>query len=148
MGLKCSRGELTHIMGVSNDIMSKYIAAGMPQEVQGSRGIASVFDTAAVFRWFLTYRDDPGPRDVAEVARGRLAEANATRAEMEVLERRGQLVDPNELLAPIQERLSNVRSRIVAIPGRCAIQIDPEHPARVERIIKHEIAGAMEMLNA
>ena len=80
-------------------------------------------------------------------ARKRLDAARADLAELDLAERKGELIPAQEVADEIMVMVSNMKARLVAIPSKTAPLISPEAPARTEKIIREQIYEALEELS-
>ena len=80
-------------------------------------------------------------------ARKRLDAARADLAELELAEKKHELIPAQEVADGFSVMVSNMKARLVAIPSKTAPLISPEAPARTEKIIREQIYEALDELS-
>jgi len=141
-----TRERLAGILGCSPTTIDRYRRAGCPQLKHGRTSQGHEFNTAEIVKWLIE-RSGSGaaPADASQAeARRRRELANAELAELKLRKLRGELVAIEDCLPILREELANVRSRLMAIPGRLAQSLAAMTDAlAVERAIDDEIQGAL-----
>jgi phage terminase Nu1 subunit (DNA packaging protein) len=122
------RTELAEIFGVSLTTVDHWTRAGAPHDSSGS---GPKFNTAEVVDWRVAQAvekaTEAAPADqTLDEARRRKTQAEAELAEIELAEKRGQVVQIGEAAKLVAEEYTAVRSRLLAIPNKLAPQIAVE----------------------
>lgn len=150
-GQKVNRKQLADVFGMSLPTVDAWVRAGCPFDQKGASGREWVFDTADVMRWREDMaRADAGGQDVQDDAalKRRKMTAEAKTAELDLLERMGQVADIaavervwSRVLAELQ---SNLRGSFVT---RCESQLLGETDGRAfKRTLLAEVDSALEVL--
>jgi phage terminase Nu1 subunit (DNA packaging protein) len=109
------------------------------------------FNSADVLAW-REGRDAEGGATTgsltSEQVRRRYTLANAELKEMQLAEKRGELVSISAVTATLADELTAVRGRLLAMPGRLAGQLAIiSDPAEIEAAIDEEVRGALTELS-
>jgi phage terminase Nu1 subunit (DNA packaging protein) len=143
------------ILGVSPTTLDRYVAAGCPVETRGELRREYQFNSAAVIAWRdqrdAAAREKAGAAGLtgAESARERYTLASAELKELQLAERRGLMISVEDVAPILADELANVRSRLMAMPGRLAtVLADMTDPATIETTIEEEVAGALSELKS
>lgn len=119
-GVRCSQRELGEFFGVSATTIRNWVNAGCPVFERGSRGNPHVFDSAAVFEWRMSEiqrdADSKTPGRNFEAARARAVAARAGIMEMNLAQRRGELVEVAEAAAIVAKEYAIVRAGFISLP--------------------------------
>src|SRR4051812_43851721 len=111
-----TRQELALAMAVAAGTITKWERDGMPVAKKFHRGKPSLFDLNAVNAW----REATAPAKEEglslEQERAKLAVLAQAKAEMELAERRGELVDRSEVVATARSVLAALAAKIRGIP--------------------------------
>ena len=83
---------------------------------------------------------------VIDEDRNRHIAARADLAELDLAAKRRDFVPADEVSAAIKMVITNMKIRLEAIPTRTAILVNPEKPAKAEKIISGQIRAALEDL--
>jgi phage terminase Nu1 subunit (DNA packaging protein) len=76
-------------------------------------------------------------------AKRRYTQAQAELKELELAEKRSQMVSVEDVMPILADELANVRSRLMAMPGRLAVELAAvSDAAAIERLIADETAAA------
>jgi terminase small subunit / prophage DNA-packing protein len=143
-----NREELAGILAVAPTTVDRFVRSGCPIIERGKTSQGHRLNTAHVIGWLRERErgaagDGDGDSSQAAVRR-RLTLAQAELAEMKAAERRGQMVAIEDVMPAIAEGLANVRSRLMAMPGRLAVTLAlVSDPAQIERAIEDEVRGAL-----
>jgi phage terminase Nu1 subunit (DNA packaging protein) len=109
------------------------------------------FNTGAVIAW-LRQRDAEGgnPTDAAksqQEERRRYMAASAELKELRLAEKRGSMIRVEDVVPIVADELANVRSRLMAMPGRLAPAIaGMQDQAQIEAAIRDEVTAALSEL--
>jgi terminase small subunit / prophage DNA-packing protein len=147
-GEVATRERMAGIFGCSVTTVDRYLRAGMPGEKLGKE---HQINTAAAIRWLIersSGASSDGESSQAD-ARRRLTAAAAELKELQLAEKRGQMVAIEDVTPILAEELANVRSRLMAMPGRLAQSlVGMPDPAAIERTIMEEVTGALSEITA
>lgn len=144
-----NKQQLAELQGVSLPTITAWMAEGMPVAQKGGRGVSYGFDNAEVTEWRIAREQARGKR-VAESekdAKGRKTSAEADLAEMKAAQLRSELVVLADIVADVQNDLTKVRARLLAIPTRAAPLVVGmnEHAAR--KLINDLVLEALDELS-
>ncbi|MGH7856215.1 MAG: terminase small subunit, Nu1, partial [Candidatus Binatia bacterium] len=107
------------------------------------------YDLAACIRGYVKYLQEcafgAGTADL-QAERGRLIRARADMAELELGERRAELIPAEELVRNLTWFVTAARSRLLALPRRIALRVDPKNPRELETAVDAEIRLILEEL--
>jgi terminase small subunit / prophage DNA-packing protein len=96
MGKVVNKHDLSEILGISERTLTVWQRQGLPMSPRGVRGEPNVYDVPKVIRWWLRREvhkvQDEQPRD-------RLARVQADKVELELAEKRGELI-PKAAIRP------------------------------------------------
>jgi phage terminase small subunit/phage terminase Nu1 subunit (DNA packaging protein) len=139
-----SQAEFARAHGVSRKTVTKWKAEGRLVLAGGEVDVAATdarLFAAGLgrFRAPVAAAGEPGGE-----AKRRYTQAQAELKELELAEKRGQMVSVEDVAPILADELANVRSRLMAMPGRLAVELAAvSDAAAIERLITHEIAGAL-----
>ena len=120
-----NRAELASIFGTSLPTIDAWVRAGMPCVQEGGRGVEYRFNTREVIAWRSAREALPGgaggtgPETLDEAKRRREI-TNADLAEIELAEKRGQVVPIEHVAKQVGRLLASVKARLLAIPTKAA----------------------------
>jgi phage terminase Nu1 subunit (DNA packaging protein) len=143
--------ELSSLLGCSPRHLRRLAAAGLPGPTSnaGGRGKAALYDLGSVLAWQRTaaaVADAP-----ASSARDRYLLALATKAELDVAVRRGELVEQAEVDRDAADVALRTRARLRAVPSAVVTQVvadAPERRAEVHGLLLRAIDEALRELAA
>lgn len=146
-----NKGELCRVLGCTIATLDSYIGAGLPYVEKPTQGAkAWTFDLTEVVPWII--KRERGLRE-ANVdnpfvnAKTRATSAMAGLKEMELAEKRGQMVSVDDVTTALEQEYAVVKTSLRSIPGRvsqlCAVEHDP---ARIEELLKREVDQVLEEL--
>ena len=119
-----NRAELAAIHGVSLPTVDTWRNAGCPVEREGGKGATYQYNTKAVIEWRLQQaRADKragGTAGTLDEAKLRKETANAELAEIELAEKRAQVVPIDHVAKQFGKVLATVKARMLAIPTKAA----------------------------
>jgi phage terminase Nu1 subunit (DNA packaging protein) len=145
--MKCNRNKLARILGKDVKTIDKMVADGMPylhRPGDASGAKAWMFDSGAVVRWVTGAEKDHRLSDAKE----RIDAAIAALKELELGEKRGDLVRVEDVLTRVVGGDAIIKSRLRAIPGRVAHLVAVESdPAKAEAILRKEVKVALSQLD-
>jgi phage terminase Nu1 subunit (DNA packaging protein) len=146
-----NREEMSGILAVSPTTLDRYVRSGCPLLERGTTSQGHKFNTGAVIGW-LRQRDaeagDPtdAARSQAEERRRPMA-ASAELKELQLAEKRGLMISVEDVVPIVADELAEVRSRLMALPGRLAQGlVGMQDAAAIEGAIRDEIAAALSEL--
>lgn len=109
-----SQSELAEIFGTTRETINEWQGQGMPFQPRAGIGGANAYATGACSRWRAAHEARAAAG--GETPKDRLARVQAERIELELAERRGQLV-PVEAIEPAWERVvAAVRTSVLTLP--------------------------------
>jgi len=108
--------ELADVFGVTPRRVSQMVAEGLPRLPKGGH------DLADACRWYCTRLKNQAASTRGELAQGRarLATAKASREELELAARRGELIDAEAARITIFNTVRRARDMLLAVPDRVA----------------------------
>ena len=148
-----NRAELADFFGVAKTTVDDWIRRGCPAlEKSKGKGSSWRFSSAQVSSWLLDEARESGIRDTAAIdfdeAKRRKTAADAALAELSLKERRGELVDAEEIRQVGQEAFLLVRQGLESIPQqlapRFAVMTDPK---RIEKLLRDAISERLHALS-
>lgn len=155
--MRSNRTQIADVLGVNKVTVDTYVREGMPavERADRSRGIEWVFDTSLCIKWLIeravarvARSSDAGPESF-EDAKTRDKSAVAGLREMQLAERRKELVAIDDVVERVEAQYAIVKSGLRAIPGRVSQLLAVEaDPARVEAVLKAEINVVLSALSA
>lgn len=138
-----SRTELAQLLSTSPDMISKYIAEGMPVLVTGNgRGRRTMLDLADILPWILSRKTGS-----AEEARTRKDNEMADKLALANQVTRGELVKVEVVAATFAECASTIKARLRRIPDAVAdrvVKVKSQHDAK--KLLLAEIDEALSEL--
>jgi len=151
-GRRVSQIDLAAILGVSTQTVRSWERQGMPVLSKTSRGHAAQYNTAEVIRWrgeqlTLAAGGDADAMDWEE-ARRRKTAAEAALAEMDVAQRRGELVEVASVGQLVTEEYATVRANILAMPGELAPDLEHLTVLEIEELLTSKVTEVLDALSA
>lgn len=147
-----NKAELARAFGVSTTAIDNWLSRGCPYVAAPDRpGKAYRFNLAAVVAWRIermteTAATAGGDVDLAEAKRRR-AVAEAELSELDLAERRGDLLAREDVDAAMTGAFARVRARLLALPSAvAAAAADETEPGTVERLLSAAIYEALQEL--
>src|SRR6266446_1471296 len=142
-----NRNEMSGILGCSPGTLDRHVAAGCPIIQRGTTKTGHKFNSADVIRW-VQGRKSSAAVGQSDQARRRYSLAMAELKEIQLAEKRGELVSISAVTATLADELTAVRGRLLAMPGRLASQIAiMSDAAEIEAAIDEEVRGALTELS-
>src|SRR6266850_8059611 len=131
------------ILGCSPGTLDRHVAAGCPIIKRGTTKTGHQFNSADVIRW-VKARKSSAAVGQSDQGRRRYLLAAAELKEIQLAEKRGELVSISDVTATLADELTAVRGRLLAMPGHLAGQLlMMSDPAEVERLIDEEVRAAL-----
>lgn len=125
-GQLVNKTELAGILGVTTPTVDSWVRDGCPIEKKGSHGVASVFNTAAVIKWFETRaRQEAAGKTAAgeqELKRRKLS-AETELAELELAKARGDVAPIAEFERSQAILMAAIRTNMRNVPRRAVLQL-------------------------
>lgn len=147
-----NRREMALILGVSLTTVSSWVDEGMPVLSRGRKGVAWEFEPAACVDWKCKrdVRLAVGDTEGSTLAEAELRELRAKAAlrEIDLAERRAQVVPVEDTLAVVADLAATVRQRLRAIGSRLGPMLaGEEKPLTIQQRIETEIDDALTALS-
>lgn len=146
-GVVGTLAEVAQAFGVSYDVVAKrWRQDGMPGN-PGDKGMPGHYDLAAIAEWKASRaRDpDPGAIDVAlrrKAAEARIFETRAEKAELELAQKRGALLDRDDAERHVAALITNLKNQLLKLPERLA----PSFPESLRMPLMEEARRRVEEL--
>jgi phage terminase Nu1 subunit (DNA packaging protein) len=144
-----NREELAGLLGVSTTQVDAYIRAGCPVVEKGAGRRPYKFNSADVIAWrdkrAAEVRDASGEGN-ADASKRRHMAAAAELKELQLAEKRGSMIHVEDVAPLIADELANVRSRLMAMPGRLSSALVGLDQPAIEQKIRDEVSGALSEL--
>jgi phage terminase Nu1 subunit (DNA packaging protein) len=144
-----NRNELADVFGVAKTTLDRWLQEGMPymERADRSRGVEWRFDTAECIKWYAD-RNSSGESKAMDSVKLRERAAIAGLRELDLAQRQKVLVHVDDVTDKLEEEYAIIKSRLRAIPGRMAQPLSIiEDAAEVERLLKTEVADALEEIS-
>lgn len=150
--MQVTQTELAEILGVSARTIRTWQKEGMPA---GGDRTRRKYDTRACLTWVLENKFGDRPTEVDgeppdpsyKEARAREKAAKAQVAELDLMERKGELIPVSVYKDELADVLTSVRSRLLNLPGRLSRELaDASDPEAAERIVEQGVREALEEL--
>jgi phage terminase Nu1 subunit (DNA packaging protein) len=143
-----NRNEMSGILGCSPGTLDRHVAAGCPIIKRGTTKTGHQFNSADVIRW-VQARKSSAAVGQSDEGKRRYLLAVAELKEIQLAEKRGELVSIQAVTEKLADELTAVRGRLLAMPGRLAGQIAiMSDAAEIEAAIAEEVRGALSELSA
>jgi len=121
-GRKVDQAELAQIFGVAPKTIWEWQAEGLPYEPRAATGAEHLFDTAKALTWLL--RREVNKAAGGETQKDRLARVQADRIELEIAEKRGHLVQVDEIEPQWARVVDAIRTELLLLPDRTELDLD------------------------
>jgi phage terminase Nu1 subunit (DNA packaging protein) len=138
MGRSATLAELSVITGRSERTLIQDTNSGMPCQERGGDGQPSTYDTAEAITWLIA-RAAARVSATTEEERRRLIAAQATKAELDLKVRAGELVNARDFRAGAERAARELREALLAVPPRIAPVLAPDSPERVQALLQREL---------
>lgn len=152
MGKRVNMTELAEIFGVSQPTVRTWTNQGCPALQRGAKGRQWEFDTEEVAEWRQSRALEAVQGDLAnmeyEEARRREMVARASMQELDLAQRRGELVEIEEVARVVGEEYARARANLRAVPSSVAAMVPPEMRAEVQARTQDGIDQALEELSS
>lgn len=140
----CDQSTLAQIFGITPETVRQWQAAGMPYTPREAIGGGNAYDTVTVIRWRIE-RELRGAGQ--ESQKDRLSRLQADRLELELAEKRGELVPAAEIEPAWSGMVQAARAQLLAFPARAAMQLAELHTFEQRRdLLVREIDTALQKL--
>lgn len=125
-GKSVNKTELADVFGVTAPTVDGWVKAGCPIVSRGSKGVASIFNTADVAKWLRDKARDEGEgtskADEGELKRRKLA-AETAKAELELAKLMGDVAMVREFERATASLMAAIRANMRNVPGRAVLQL-------------------------
>lgn len=131
---------MARMLGITPRRLQQLVAEG--HVAPTGRGQYPVAATVSAYADFLRRAVQGG-----DEGRKRLVGAKAEMAEMELRRRSGELLDASAVMATWSQHIAECRTRLLAVPTKCAPLVAVESdPAAARQIIEDEVHAALDEL--
>lgn len=142
-----NRVTLSLILGKNVSTIDSWVRQGMPYVEKGSKGIDWLFDTSKVIKWRerkLREEDSTPERIELDEARRRKTAAEAGILEIELQQKRGEVIEREEVELGLSQAFITIKQRLRTIPERLIPQIIAETDERIcSELLLSEIDDAL-----
>lgn len=83
-------------------------------------------------------------RDTLGNNKDRIDAANAEMAEMDLAERKHELIRADDVEAALTDAIANMKAKLLSLPNTIAPIVKPESPDEAEKIIREKVNEALE----
>lgn len=145
-----SISELSEITGKDRRTVSRALANVKP-EVNPSNPRAKLFDSRMALQLLFASGSADGNGEVRDldVERARLASAQANRAELDVAERRGELLKASDVTHEVTDAFRRVRARLLSLSTKIApLVVGSTDAAEIKATIDLAVEDALNELVA
>lgn len=147
----CDTDALAEMFDVHRSTISQWIKAGLPIFERGTTGRAHKFKVADVIHWRnkRAVEAATGNTDLmtADEAKRRKLTAEAGLQEIELAMKQGKVVEIESVYQDKCNENAELRSSMLNIPNRCAMQCVGEDEATIHKIMTDEITIALRCLS-
>lgn len=139
---------LCRMLGITHVTLRSWEGfSDFPAFEKGSRGVSSRYDSVKVLRWWSA-RIGPARESSADVelteAERRKAVAEAELKELQLAQKRGELVNAEEMQAAIAKAFSNVKTRVLGVASTLAPRLAVTTEANVCQALTYDaLASAL-----
>jgi phage terminase Nu1 subunit (DNA packaging protein) len=149
--------ECAHELNLGSRRVQQLAKEGLPRSERG------VYDVVACFRWYVRYLqkklveralpedgdgDAGGPATSASATRHKMLSIESELKQIELAEKREQLVSIEKVTKDLQAIVVEIRTRILALPPRLAAEVLGETDLAVSQVkIDRSLKGALECLS-
>lgn len=146
MGRIVNQREMAEILDVSAKSVSLWQREGLPIALETENGVENQYDTGAVIRWYVA-------REVAkatgESEKDRLARLQGDKIELEIAEKRRELIPASEIEPAWIGQVLAAREALLTIPARVAPLLAHMDSAEAMRdLLDEQIEDALTKLAA
>lgn len=140
-----NRNEMAGDLGISVSTLDRWVLSGCPVQGRSENRREYQFNSADVIAWHeqrkaaRTASDDNDGKRRHQLAAAELKE-------LQLAEKRKVMISVEDVAPIIADELANVRSRLMAIPGRLAPALVGLDHAAIELKIRDEVIGALSEL--
>lgn len=150
-GRICSTSEIAEFLGVSYETVQNDIAKGAPISERGGKGKQHQIAAGEYVRWMVRRAAEREDGDLLnyDAARTRKMNADAQVAELDLAERRGEVVEVGAVVSVVTDMLAEIKAKLLSIPSRLAHRLAAvgTREAAME-ILEKEITGTLNELTA
>ncbi len=142
--------QVAKILNITRRRVQQLVAEGMPRAERGR------YDLGACMAWYIRYlqralerrelpTEDGASGDIRR-QRARLLRANADSAEMELAQKRGELIPIEVFRVEMGSMITTLRANLLNLPGRVAPQLEGENRAVIKHKLRNEVFQEHERL--
>lgn len=147
-GKACNRGEVAEFFGVTPPTVDSWVRAGCPVVKPGSKGVASVFNTADVANWLREKaRSEGGGKELETentLKRRKLA-AEAEQAELALAKCKNEVALVAEFEHAWSQAMSAIRANVMNVPARAVqLLLGETNETEFKRKLRAELVLALE----
>jgi phage terminase Nu1 subunit (DNA packaging protein) len=140
-----TQDQVAQALGKSPRMVGYYVAAGMP----GSQG---AYDLDTIEAWLKSRAPTAGPDDARKSAAARFMQAKAERAELDLAEQRGELVNLHDVIAWINTHIPEARATLQELAGSIPAALPEDTPdatrKAVRELVDSQVRHALQLLSA
>lgn len=138
----CNADAMSHVLQVKAPMMTNYRQRGLIVQPEHGK-----YDLVATVRKVLEATKNGSNSDEGhdfQVEKARLTKAQADKAEMEVSELSGDLVQVLDVVDEWQDQLMDMKGKLLSIPSKLATLVaDMDNPSEVQELIDDYIREAL-----
>lgn len=146
-----NRLQLADVRGCALGTVDKDVQNGMPYLERPDRDTGAKewrFDTGVVIKWLVERDRESSPEAEGKNMIRREQAAKTGLRELELAREQAILVRIDDVADALEGKLSIVKSRLLAIPGRLAQALAVESdPVKVQNLLKKEVSEALEAIS-
>ena len=143
----CNKRELAAVFGVSEETLTRWAKLGCPVEEKGRGTQGSRYDTAKVYAWRLALAERPHEPADLENERTRLVRTQRELAELDLEERRKELVRVSDVIRHLANLFADIKSILTAMPSIAAPQVAaPGRAAEAQAILRKHVDACLNAL--
>lgn len=137
--------EMAEVLGLSTRQVANLEVLGMPTKSKAGK---KLYPSTPGMRWYIHYKVQAAQPADFEEARARKMSAEAELAELDLAQKRGQLIPLEQHGQRLARILERVRARLVAIPGTVAPRLlSLETAVEAQAVVAGAVAEALEELS-
>lgn len=134
--INVSKADLAELIGVNPNTITKYIRDGMPTVSQ------KAVNLQACVRWLIERANQKQGQSQSD-ARTKLIEAQTRRIKLQILEKRGDLVEVEHVKFQIQKTIEQIKNRITTITTKLPPKLVGKTQVQITEIMKADIAKTL-----
>ncbi len=143
--MKVTCNQLTGWTGKAyRTIKGRLNDAGLEPERSGNK---LLYDSAEALEAIFTTGTPDGDNLDLQQERAKLAKKQAEKAELQIAQMKGQLVDVDEVSEAWTKYISNCRAKLLSMPAKISAEVVGADLAATQNIIKREVYAALTELS-